>query len=78
MTQGPEVKLSEIRKVLRTVTLAEEDLGSLGRTLADRRSAILSFVMDKISPESYCHERSVCIDTTATGGNVSLLTLQTS
>ena len=56
----------------------KEDLGSLRRTLADRRGAILSLVMDKISPESYCYERSVCIDTTATGGNVSLLTLQAS
>ena len=53
----------------------KEDLGSLRRALADRPGAILSLVMDKIAPESYCHERSVCIDTTATGGNVSLLTL---
>ena len=53
----------------------KEDLGSLRRALADRPGVILSLVMDKISPESYCYERSVCIDTTATGGNVSLLTL---
>ena len=56
----------------------KENLGSLRRALSDRRGAILSFVMDKISPKSYCYERSACIDTTATGGNVSLLTLQVS
>ena len=56
----------------------KEDLGSLRRALTDRRGAIVSFVIDKISPESYCYERSVCIDTTATGGNISLLTLQAS
>ena len=88
MAERPTVNLSEIRKVLRTATLAKEDvvafagpkedLGNLRRALADRRGAILSFVMDKISPESYCYERSVCIDTTATGGNVSLLTLPAS
>lgn len=53
----------------------KQDLGSLRRAIADRSGAILSFVIDKISPESFCYERSVCIDTTATGGNVSLLTL---
>ena len=56
----------------------KEDLGSLRKALADRQGAILSFVMDKISPELYCHERSICIDTTATGGNLSSLTLQAS
>jgi RHH-type proline utilization regulon transcriptional repressor/proline dehydrogenase/delta 1-pyrroline-5-carboxylate dehydrogenase len=56
----------------------KEDLGSLRRILADRPGAILPLVMDEISPESYCHERSICIDTTATGGNVSLMTLQAS
>ena len=34
MIEGPEVKLSEIRKVLRTVTLAKEDV--VVRGLAER------------------------------------------
>ena len=49
-------------------------LAKLRRVIANRPGPIVQIVVEKISPESYCYERVVCVDLTATGGNVSLLT----
>jgi RHH-type proline utilization regulon transcriptional repressor/proline dehydrogenase/delta 1-pyrroline-5-carboxylate dehydrogenase len=41
--------------------------------LAQRDGAIVSLETQAISPERYVVERHLCIDTTAAGGNASLL-----
>jgi RHH-type proline utilization regulon transcriptional repressor/proline dehydrogenase/delta 1-pyrroline-5-carboxylate dehydrogenase len=41
--------------------------------LAGRPGAIARLVTDGIDPRAYVHERSICVDTTAAGGNASLL-----
>ena len=41
--------------------------------LAAREGPIVGLVNAVIAPEAYCTERSICIDTTAAGGNASLL-----
>jgi RHH-type proline utilization regulon transcriptional repressor/proline dehydrogenase/delta 1-pyrroline-5-carboxylate dehydrogenase len=46
---------------------------ALRRALAARNGTIVRFVRDRIAPWEYCHERSICIDTTAAGGNTALL-----
>lgn len=43
------------------------------RALADRDGPILPLVTTRIDPIAYCAERSVCVDTTAAGGNAMLL-----
>jgi RHH-type proline utilization regulon transcriptional repressor/proline dehydrogenase/delta 1-pyrroline-5-carboxylate dehydrogenase len=46
----------------------------LRRALAERDGPIVALVAEKIAPVAYCTERSVCVDTTAAGGNATLLT----
>ena len=41
--------------------------------LAQRKGPILPLVTDMIAPELFIHERTICIDTTAAGGNAALL-----
>jgi RHH-type proline utilization regulon transcriptional repressor/proline dehydrogenase/delta 1-pyrroline-5-carboxylate dehydrogenase len=41
--------------------------------LSQRDGAILPLVTEAIAPERYILERHLCIDTTAAGGNASLL-----
>ncbi len=43
------------------------------KALAARRGAIVPLVGEVIYPAAYAHERAVCVDTTAAGGNASLL-----
>jgi len=43
------------------------------RALADRTGPIVPLVTEVLYPAAYAHERSVCVDTTAAGGNASLL-----
>jgi RHH-type proline utilization regulon transcriptional repressor/proline dehydrogenase/delta 1-pyrroline-5-carboxylate dehydrogenase len=43
------------------------------RVLAERDGAIVPLVAEVLNPAAYAHERSVCVDTTAAGGNASLL-----
>ncbi len=45
----------------------------LRMALAQRKGAILPLVTEVIAPERYVIERHLCIDTTAAGGNASLL-----
>jgi RHH-type proline utilization regulon transcriptional repressor/proline dehydrogenase/delta 1-pyrroline-5-carboxylate dehydrogenase len=47
--------------------------GPWRRTLAARPGAIRRLVDERLDPTAYCHERAVCIDTTAAGGNATLL-----
>ena len=46
---------------------------ALRLALAERSGAIISLENQKIAPERYVLERHLCIDTTAAGGNASLL-----
>ena len=46
---------------------------ALRLALAERPGAIISLENQKIAPERYVLERHLCIDTTAAGGNASLL-----
>lgn len=46
---------------------------AMRRALADRRGPILPLIATSIAPEMYVTECTVCIDTTAAGGNASLL-----
>jgi len=43
------------------------------RALAAEPGAIRPLVTARLAPAAYCHERAVCIDTTAAGGNATLL-----
>jgi RHH-type proline utilization regulon transcriptional repressor/proline dehydrogenase/delta 1-pyrroline-5-carboxylate dehydrogenase len=43
------------------------------RVLAERSGPIVPLISEIINPAAYTHERSVCVDTTAAGGNASLL-----
>ena len=45
----------------------------LRQALAERTGPIVSLVTEALYPAAYAHERSVCVDTTAAGGNASLL-----
>ncbi|MDF1599779.1 bifunctional proline dehydrogenase/L-glutamate gamma-semialdehyde dehydrogenase PutA [Mesorhizobium sp. YIM 152430] len=48
-------------------------LRSIRRALAQKSGPIVPLVTEMIYPAAYTHERSVCVDTTAAGGNASLL-----
>ena len=49
------------------------EAGPWRRALAARGGPIRPLVRARIDPAAYCHERAVCIDTTAAGGNATLL-----
>ncbi len=48
-------------------------LGRLRQVLASREGPVLTLVTGLLSPELYAAERSTCVDTTAAGGNATLL-----
>ncbi|MCC5777675.1 bifunctional proline dehydrogenase/L-glutamate gamma-semialdehyde dehydrogenase PutA [Nitratireductor sp. B36] len=50
-----------------------EWLKTLRRALAAREGAIVPLIVEPIYPAAYAHERAICVDTTAAGGNASLL-----
>jgi RHH-type proline utilization regulon transcriptional repressor/proline dehydrogenase/delta 1-pyrroline-5-carboxylate dehydrogenase len=52
---------------------SDDALRPLRRALARRDGPIVPLVSELIYPAAYTHERSVCVDTTAAGGNASLL-----
>ncbi len=43
------------------------------RMLAERSGPIVTMVTEVLYPAAYAHEHAVCVDTTAAGGNASLL-----
>ncbi|HMI15055.1 MAG TPA: hypothetical protein VK526_01685, partial [Bradyrhizobium sp.] len=58
------------------VVAISADIGTLRairRALARRSGPIVPLVSEVISPNAYVHERAVCVDTTAAGGNATLL-----
>ncbi|MBS9720779.1 bifunctional proline dehydrogenase/L-glutamate gamma-semialdehyde dehydrogenase PutA [Tianweitania sp. BSSL-BM11] len=52
---------------------AGESLRALRQGLARRSGAIIPVISEVFNPTAYAHERAVCVDTTAAGGNASLL-----
>ena len=50
-----------------------ETLSAVRRALSERGGPIVRLVTDVIDPAAYVHERAICVDTTAAGGNASLL-----
>ena len=58
---------------MRVRVLAVSDSGRTRQALARRQGPILPMIRTLIDPVAYCHERAICIDTTAAGGNASLL-----
>ena len=50
-----------------------DTLRAMRRALARRSGPIVPLVSEAIKPNAYVHERAVCIDTTAAGGNATLL-----
>jgi RHH-type proline utilization regulon transcriptional repressor/proline dehydrogenase/delta 1-pyrroline-5-carboxylate dehydrogenase len=43
------------------------------KVLAERQGPIVPLISEVLNPAAFAHERSVCVDTTAAGGNASLL-----
>ena len=43
------------------------------QALAARDGPLVPLIAETIYPAAYAHERAVCVDTTAAGGNASLL-----
>ena len=52
---------------------ASEEMRAVRAALAERGGPIVPLVTEPIYPAAYAHERAVCVDTTAAGGNASLL-----
>ena len=50
-----------------------DDARRIRQALAERTGPIVPLVTEVLYPAAYAHERSVCVDTTAAGGNASLL-----
>ncbi|MEQ1944274.1 bifunctional proline dehydrogenase/L-glutamate gamma-semialdehyde dehydrogenase PutA [Mesorhizobium sp. VNQ89] len=50
-----------------------ETARAVRQALGERDGPIVPLVNEAIYPAAYAHERSVCVDTTAAGGNASLL-----
>jgi RHH-type proline utilization regulon transcriptional repressor/proline dehydrogenase/delta 1-pyrroline-5-carboxylate dehydrogenase len=48
-------------------------LREIRTALSGRDGPIVPLVTERINPAAYVHERAVCVDTTAAGGNASLL-----
>ncbi len=48
-------------------------LSAVRKSLAERDGPILQLITERIAPTRYIWERHVCVDTTAAGGNASLL-----
>ncbi|MBN9070002.1 MAG: bifunctional proline dehydrogenase/L-glutamate gamma-semialdehyde dehydrogenase PutA [Rhizobiales bacterium] len=67
---------SELQKLSLDIVASTADKDTLRgyrRALARQQGPIIPLVSETIYPAAYCHERAVCVDTTAAGGNASLL-----
>jgi RHH-type proline utilization regulon transcriptional repressor/proline dehydrogenase/delta 1-pyrroline-5-carboxylate dehydrogenase len=51
----------------------EESTRIVRKVIAERKGPIVPLISEVIYPAAYAHERAVCVDTTAAGGNASLL-----
>ncbi|MGB3415901.1 MAG: bifunctional proline dehydrogenase/L-glutamate gamma-semialdehyde dehydrogenase PutA [Mesorhizobium sp.] len=52
---------------------APEVMATVRRSVASRSGPIVPLITEVLYPAAYAHERGVCVDTTAAGGNATLL-----
>ena len=52
---------------------APEVMATVRRSVASRGGPIVPLITEVLYPAAYAHERGVCVDTTAAGGNATLL-----
>ncbi len=64
-----------LEEAVRVVALNADprDQRAVRQTLAERDGPIVRLVTEAIDPMAFVHERSICVDTTAAGGNATLL-----
>ena len=55
------------------VAWAGDEAADLRAVMAAIDGPILPLIRDRIAPADYTHERAICVDTTAAGGNTALL-----
>ncbi len=66
--------LTEVRGIAAVAAVGgAESLSAIRQELAARQGPIVPLVTDPTDPLLFCVERAVCIDTTAAGGNATLL-----
>ena len=65
--------LTDLDIDLAALVADNDTLRDVRRALAVRNGPIVRLVTDPIDPEAYVLERATCVDTTAAGGNASLL-----
>ncbi|MDD7910759.1 bifunctional proline dehydrogenase/L-glutamate gamma-semialdehyde dehydrogenase PutA [Pseudovibrio exalbescens] len=66
--------LSKVEHVHAVASFAElAELKEMRNALAERDGALLPLICERGQPERYALERHLCVDTTAAGGNASLL-----
>lgn len=68
-----EKTLADVKPDLVAYAGDETSMRSIRKALAARKGPIVPLVTEIIYPAAYAHERAVCVDTTAAGGNASLL-----
>jgi RHH-type proline utilization regulon transcriptional repressor/proline dehydrogenase/delta 1-pyrroline-5-carboxylate dehydrogenase len=76
MVHDDEVSDSELQKMQIAATVWHGDVDtarSLEQALARRTGAIVPLITEPINAGHVMHERHICIDTTAAGGNAALL-----
>src|SRR5690606_4903871 len=65
--------LQELDMDLVAASVALDWMAALRRAPAKREVAIVPLVSELLYPAAYVHERAVCVDTSAAGGNASLM-----
>ena len=68
-----EAQLGELDFDLAALVADDDALRAVRRALAARNGPIIRLVTNRIEAEAYVLERATCVDTTAAGGNASLL-----
>jgi RHH-type proline utilization regulon transcriptional repressor/proline dehydrogenase/delta 1-pyrroline-5-carboxylate dehydrogenase len=68
-----ERQLKELPFDVAALVADDETLRATRLALAARQGPIIRLVTDQTDPEAYVIERATCVDTTAAGGNASLL-----
>jgi len=66
-------KVSELPVDAVAAIMDDGALRDIRRALSGREGPIVPLIAERINPAAYVHERAVCVDTTAAGGNASLL-----
>ena len=65
--------LREISAEIVAFSSKSENFRPFRQVFGEKNGPLVRFLTEKIDPAGYVHERAVCVDTTAAGGNASLL-----